>query len=122
MRLDDTVFINRYHITKDEFIRNFHKKTYAELAGQMGFERQVAIRLGKKLGLINKKRGGYKKKKDIPLNNDMLEKLYIHVKPAKLAQQYGMSLPTLLRIVKERGIKTRKMGRKQWNQIENKEF
>ena len=81
-----------------------------QMAKLVNVSRQTIITTAKKYGLPQKHRGGAKPKKSVVISKEELEKLYRTTRTTDLARMFGVSVVTLIRIIKENGIKIKTIG------------
>lgn len=92
--------------TKQEFVDLYKQNSVTDLAKIMKVSRQTVITMAKKYGLPHKPNGGeFRKHKTIKIDVKELEHLYRTTKTRVLAKKLGISITTLVKIVKQNGIK-----------------
>lgn len=100
----------KLRITKEEFKNKYKSMSVTQMAKLLNVSRQTIITTAKKYGLPKKKSGGAKPKKTIVISKEELENLYRTTRTVDLARMLGISIVTLLRIIKESGIKIKTIG------------
>jgi transposase len=98
-------------ITEESFRENYDKMTVTDLTKFFNVSRSTIVSLAKKYGLPQKTNGGYKPKKAIRISKEELKRLYNTTRTSDLAKTFGVSVATLVRIIKENGIEIKKTGR-----------
>lgn len=92
--------------TKEEFINLYKRYSVTELAKLAKVSRQTVIVMAKKYGLPHKKNGGdVRKHKAIKIDIKDLEHLYRTTKTKDLAKRFRVSIATLVKILKQHGVK-----------------
>lgn len=99
-----------YKISKEEFIERYNKTSVTKLAEELGVCRMTVLNRARKYNLPYKKAGGCKPKKSVIVSKEELKRLYNTMRTSDLANFFGVSIVTLLRIVKEQGIELKKVG------------
>lgn len=100
----------KLRLSREEFTQKYKSMSVTNMAKEFGVSRQTIITMAKKYGLPQKHRGGAKPKKTIVISKEELEKLYNTTKTTDLAKMLRISVVTLLRIIKESGIKVKTIG------------
>lgn len=104
--------------TREEFTKLYNENSVTDLAKKLGYSRQTIILMAKKYGLPHKKKGGeVRKHKTITVNVKELELLYKTTRTVDLAKRFNVSVATLVKILKQHGIKMKKPG---WGTRERK--
>lgn len=97
-------------ISREEFEKMYSTMTITEMAKILKVSRQTVITQAKNYGLKHKTAGGYKPTKTIKISKEELERLYTTTKTTELAKNLGVCVATLVRIIKENGIKVKSPG------------
>ena len=100
----------RVNISKEDFIEKYNSMSTTEMARVLGLSRQTIVNLARKYQLPYKQSGGHKPKKTIVISKQELERLYNTMTTKELARFLDISTVTLVRIVKDNGIKLKTVG------------
>lgn len=93
---------------KEEFISMYNENSVTNLAKMLKVSRQTVVSMAKKYGLPHKPKGGeIRRHKTIKIDVAELERLYKTTKTRVLAKRLGVSVTTLVKIIKENGIKVK---------------
>lgn len=96
---------------KDEFVSMYKENSVTDLAKMLKVSRQTVVSMAKKYGLPHKPKGGeVRKHKTIKIGVKELEELYRTTKTRVLAKRFGVSVATLVKIIKQNGIKVKTQG------------
>lgn len=98
--------------TKEEFVKLYNEYTTTDLVKITKCCRATIIDMARKYGLPCKKHGHQKGKgiKTIHISVKELENLYNTTRTIDLAKRFGISVATLVKIVKQNGIELKKPG------------
>lgn len=100
----------KLRISKSEFIDKYNSMSVTQMAKLLNVSRQTIITTAKKYELPKKKSGGAKPKKAVVISKSELENLYKTTRTIDLARMLGVSVVTLIRILKENGIEIKTIG------------
>ena len=96
---------------KDAFIKLYNENSVTNLAKMLKVSRATVIAMAKKYSLPHKKNGGdIRRHKAIKIDIKELEHLYRTTKTKDLAKRFRVSITTLVKIIKENGIKVKEKG------------
>lgn len=97
--------------SKEEFIKLYNENSVTDLAKKLGFSRQTIIIMARKYGLPHKPKGGeVRKHKTITIGVKELEHLYRTTRTTDLAKRFGVSVATLVKILKQHNIEIKTPG------------
>ena len=97
-------------ISKEDFIDRYNSTTVTGLARELCVSRQTIVNMAKKYNLPHKPSGGHRQKYTAVLSKQELERLYNTMRTSDLANFLGVSITTVVRIIKENGIELKKVG------------
>lgn len=97
-------------ISKENFIKMYKTMNNTEMAKKLGVSRWAILHLARQYGLEHKKKGGFKPRKTIKINLSELKTMYETMTTKDMAKKLNVSIVTLLKVLKEQGIKMKKPG------------